>query len=304
MRILAVLVLLFGAALAGGGIYYASEYMALYKAGLQQSTQGPQTTRIIVASQRLAYGARLTTKNLRWVDWPNQSLPEGAFTTREELLGADGKAERIVLRMIEPNEPVLKTKVSGFDGSTRLAAQLADGKRAYTIPINSTSGIAGFINPGDRVDVILTRTVDGNLVSGVIIQDLGVIAVDQNLDTETNRPMRGSTATIEVDSRQAQQLTLAQQVGSLTMTLRSAFETDSTKIAPVTLSDIDFQVDKPTVNAPQAGTVVRVRRGVNLGSQRVDDSPEERERKRQILQAERERVDAELRELEESSQSN
>lgn len=297
MRILAIIVLLFGAALAGGGIYYASLYMDMYKAGLQQQTKGPETVRVIVANGALRYGHQLRPEDLRWVDWPRASLPAGVFTSREELFG-DGKDKRVVLRAIEKDEPVLKAKVSGFGASTRLAAQLGEGKRAYTLQINSLSGVAGFIGPGDRVDVILTREVNGTLVSGVIIQDLPVIAVDQNLDQESNRPRLGSTATVEVDSRQAQKLTLAQQVGSLTLTLRGANETATAKIEPVDLGDIDFKTDTPQVRGPKMGVEVRVRRGVSVASQRVEDSPEALAAKRQQLEAERERVAEELRKLE------
>lgn len=299
MRLIAILVLVFGAALAGGGIYYASQYMALYKASLQQTNQGPEVARIIVANQRLSYGHKLTPEDLRWIDWPKSSVPEGVFLSRQELFGEDGKERRIVLRTVEKDEPLMKTKLSGFDGSTRLSAQLGEGMRAYTIPINATSAVAGFINPGDRVDVILTRTIDGELVSGVIFADLPVIAVDQNIDTERNRPMAGSTATVEVDGRQAQQLILAQQVGSLTLTLRGVNEESTEKIAPVTLSDIDFTIAKPEINAPKAGTTVRVRRGTSLGNVQVDDTPEQREAKRKLLEEERARVEEEIRRLEE-----
>lgn len=305
MRILAIIVLLFGAALAGGGIYYANVYMDMYKAGLQSQNQGPQTVKVIVATKGMRYGHRLQPEDLRWVDWPRASLPNGVFTSRKDLFGESGKEKRIVLRAIEQDEPVLKTKVSGFGASTRLAAQLPDGMRAYTLQINSLSGVAGFIGPGDRVDVILTRQINGTLVSGVIIQDLPVIAVDQNLDKEASRPRIGSSATVEVDSRQAQKLTLAQQVGTLTLTLRGANETSTEKIEPVDLSDIDFETDRPQVKGPQFGTTVRVRRGVSLGSQRVEDSPEMLDQKRRQLEAERERVAEELRRLEEQEkQSN
>lgn len=282
MRLLAFLVLLLGAALAGGGIYYASEYMEAYKNSLG-APKGPETVRVIVANKPMRYGHTLTTKDLKWVDWPKASLPAGVFTKRDELFG-DGKEKRIILRAIEKDEPVLKAKVSGFGDTTRLAAQLSEGKRAYTIPINSTSGVAGFIQAGDRVDVILTKDGEAGLESGVIIQDLPVIAIDQNLDTERNRAKLGSTATVEVDARQAQKLTLAQRVGSLTLTLRGANEFDTGKVEPVRLDDLEFGDKKKPAPTVDWGQKVRVRRGTALGTQNVDDTIEQREQKKRELE--------------------
>ena len=298
MRILALLVLVFGTALAGGGIYYASVYMEMYKAGLQQQAGGVETERVLVAKKQLRYGHRIAAEDLTWVDWPKASMPENVFTSRQELFGEKDAKPRVVLRTVEAGEPLMKVKLSGFGASTRLAAQLPEGKRAYTVPIDDTGG-AGFITPGDRVDAILTRTTDGELVSGVIMQDLPVIAVDRDLDRESSRSTGGTTATIEVTTEQAQKLILAQRVGTLTLMLRGVNETTIAKIDPVDTGDLDFRIDKPTIEGPDFGTVVRVRRGTSLGQLKVEDSPEELARKRQQLEAERERVAEELRRLEE-----
>lgn len=296
MRILAILVLLFGAALAGGGIYYASEYMEAYKAGLANS--GPKTERIIVARGPLQYGHRLSPSDLRWVDWPKGSLPPGAFTSREELFGEEGEEARLVLRTIETGEPLLKAKLSGFGATTRLAAQLGDGMRAFTLGIDDTAG-GGFINPGDRVDVNMTREVDGKLLSGIIIADLPVIAVDRDLNAERKGIGGGARATIEVTTKQAQQLIVAQRIGKLTLMLRGVHETSVAEMNPVDASEFDFKIETPTINAPKLGTTVRVRRGTSLGQQRVEDSPEVLAEKRRILEQERQRVAEELRRLEE-----
>ncbi|HUF55775.1 MAG TPA: Flp pilus assembly protein CpaB [Thermohalobaculum sp.] len=299
MRILAILVLLFGAALAGGGIYYASVYMELYKAGLQVS--GPETQRIIVAKKQLSYGHRVNKDDLRWVEWPKDSVPGGAFTSIEALFGKekDDNDPRIALRTIEAGEPLLTTKLSGFGTSTRLAAQLPEGKRAFTIGISDAGG-GGFIGPGDRVDVILTKTEDGQLLSKVIMQDVPVIAVDRNLNKERSSG-GGSRATIEVTRTQAQQLLLASRVGELLLMLRGVHETVSEEVDLVDTSAFNFRPDAPTADAPQFGVKVRVRRGTSLGTQQVEDSPEMLEQKRLELEEEQKRVAEELQRLEEQT---
>ena len=299
MRVLAILVLLFGAALAGGGMYYASVYMEMYKLGLQDNE--PKTQRIIVAKRQLSYGRRVQKGDLRWVEWPKDSVPPGAFTSIESLFGKeeDDADPRIALRTIEAGEPLLETKLSGFGASTRLAAQLPEGKRAFTIGISDVGG-GGFINPGDRVDVILTKTEDGQLLSKVIMQDVPVIAVDRSLNKERSGG-GGSKATIEVTRTQAQQLLLASKVGELLLMLRGVHEQVAEEIDLVDTSAFEFRPDQPKVDEPSMGVKVRVRRGTSLGTQKVEDSPEMLEQKRQELEEEQKRVAEELKRLEEQA---
>lgn len=223
MKIIAILVLIFGVALAGGAIYFASIYFDEFEARMASQTQGPKTVNIIVAKETLRYGTVLDPKkHLRWAAWPEDSLPEGAFTDATKLLGTEDQEDRtrVVLRQIEPGEPVLVSKISGFGARGRMAMQLAEGKRAFTIRVDAISGVAGFIAPGDRVDVLMTRSVGGNLESTVILQNILVIAVDHETNQQTNAPRNARTATVEVTPEVAQKLALAQQLGRLSLTLR------------------------------------------------------------------------------------
>jgi pilus assembly protein CpaB len=88
MRIIAVLVLVFGVALAGGALFFASEYFKQVRASMAQS--GPETVRVLVAKQELSYGQRLLPKHLQWVEWPKAAVPPGSFTDVKFLLGAQG----------------------------------------------------------------------------------------------------------------------------------------------------------------------------------------------------------------------
>src|SRR3546814_2764527 len=101
----------------------------------------------------------LRREQLRLVKWPGDAVPEGAFASIEALVG--GEEERVVLRTLEVNEPVLENKISGFGGKASLAAILSPEMRAVTIRVNDVAGVAGFVLPGDRVDVLLTRDRTG-----------------------------------------------------------------------------------------------------------------------------------------------
>jgi len=268
MRIIAVLVLVFGVALAGGALFFASEYFKEIKASMAQ--QGPQTVRVLVAKQALGYGATLQPGNLQWVEWPKAAVPPGAFTSVEELLGEKGDQRRIVLRSIEPGEPVLEGKITKFGESPRMAMNLSSGMRAVSISIDAVSGVAGFVAAGDRVDILLTRKQEGRLVSSVILQDITIIAVDQSSNSETVRARLGSTVTVEVDTVQAQKLALARQVGKLSLTLRGVGEASDEVLAPVTVDSLsDFEQEEA---APEFK--VRVRRAGSLSDVNVDDAAE------------------------------
>ncbi len=269
MRILAILVAVFGIALAGGAIFFASEYFKQLNATVA-TQKGPETVRVLVAKRALSYGAAISPKDLQWVEWPKAAVPPGAFTKVEDLFGAKGNEKRIVLRSIEPGEPILEGKITKLGESPRMSMNLEAGKRAVSIQVDAVSGVAGFVAPGDRVDIILTRTLDGQLVSSVILQDIVVIAVDQLANAETASPRLGRTVTVEVDVKQAQKLALAQQVGRLSLTLRglsdAAGQESGADTGPVTVDELNGIVRKE-----DPALKVRVRRAGSLDEVRIDD---------------------------------
>ena len=270
MRIIAILVLVFGVALAGGALFFASEYFKELNASMAQQ-QGPETVKVLVAKTALGYGATLQQENLQWVEWPRAVVPPGSFTSVEALLGEKGDQRRIVLRAIEPGEPILEGKITKFGESPRMSMNLGAGMRAVSIKIDAVSGVAGFVVAGDRVDILLTRTQQGQLVSSVILQDITIIAVDQSANSETTRARLGSTVTVEVNTVQAQKLALARQVGTLSLTLRGIIgEANEEVLAPVTeesLSDFERVEEAPEFK-------VRVRRAGRVSDESIDEITE------------------------------
>ena len=275
MRIIGIAVLVLGLMLAGGAVYVAKDYYAQYQATLAaQVPAAPETVRVVAAKTPLKYGDRINVafaeENLKWVTWPKDAVPEGAFTTADELLGEGSKLTRTVLRAIEPGELVLKAKLTGFGESARVATQVADGMRAVTISIDAVSGVAGLVAPGDRVDILLTRSIESSLVTSIILQDVLVIATDQSSSEDAARPQLARTATVEVNPTDASKLALAQQVGKLSLTLRGVTEDDSMAVEPVSIADLPAQPAPEPEPEPEAAPVVvatpviRVRRGVEL----------------------------------------
>ncbi|MHA1530279.1 MAG: Flp pilus assembly protein CpaB [Alphaproteobacteria bacterium] len=210
-----------GIAIGGGAVFYLTTPREI---AIPQAVTGPETVKLLVAKQALGYGATLQPENLKWVEWSKSAVPSGAFTSVEDLLGEKGDQRRIVLRPIEPGEPILESMITKPSKSPRMSMNLGAGMRAATISVDAVSGVAGSIAAGDRVDIRLTRTQEGRRVSSVILQDITVIAIDQSDDAEPSSPHLGLMVTVEVDIDQAQKLALAQQVGKLSPSRRSIGE--------------------------------------------------------------------------------
>ncbi len=207
-------------------------------AGRQPAAALPAPTEtIVVAARPLRFGAVLRADSLKEIPWPSGSAPEGSFKKISELTGEDG--ERAVLSAIEVNEPVLAQKITGAGQRATLSARVDKGMRAVSIRINDVLGVAGFVLPGDRVDVMLTRTTKDGRVTDILLQNVKVLAIDQVADDRKNDAQVSSTATFEVDTVDAQKLALATGVGTLSLALRAAGSVDAAQPRRVTLGDLN-----------------------------------------------------------------
>ncbi len=198
-------------------VYLVNVYLGTAERQVQQ--QAVPTTRIAVAAGSLEFGTRLTPQNVRFVDWPIDSVPQGSFRALAELM--PGGSSHVVLRPMVAGEPILRSRLSGEGGRATLSAVLAPNMRAAAIRISDVQGVAGFALPGDRVDVLLTRPSGDEQIVSVLLSDVRVIAVDQDANENSERPSLGRTATLEVSQEDAQKLALGGAVGTMSLVLRS-----------------------------------------------------------------------------------
>jgi pilus assembly protein CpaB len=207
------------------------------------------TQTMVVAAQPLRFGNELNSTALRETPWPEGSLPAGSFKTVQELL-AGGR--RVVLAAIEPNEPVLASKITGAGQRATLSAVIGPGMKAVTIRVNDVDGVAGFVLPGDRVDVLMTRQLEKTTATNdVVLQNARVLAIDQTADERTDKPSVVKAVTLEVDITGAQRISLASQVGNLSLALRKAGDSDPMNTRLVTLADL---INTKQADASDAGT--------------------------------------------------
>lgn len=246
MRFRSLLMLGLALVLGGLAVFLAQDWMQrqVPKAPVIVKQEAPEfeTTKVVVAATPLFFGNKIRRESLRLVDWPVTSVPPGSFKSFDELLGND--EERVSLRAIEVGEPVLQSKVSGFGGRAILSAVIAPEMRAVTIRVNDVNGVAGFVLPGDHVDVLLTRNLSGgggkgNLITDVLLQNIKVLGIDQQASEQLDKPKVAKAVTMEVTQLQAQKLALAQKVGTLSLALRHLLNVDAEAVRRVTLADLN-----------------------------------------------------------------
>jgi pilus assembly protein CpaB len=208
--------------------------------GREKAAYNGATTKVAVAASTMAYGTDITPDKVRFVDYPNSSIPAGAFTNAAQLIPPGKK--RIALLPIGLNEPILVGKISGIGEGASIASLLPDGKRAASVRINDVSGVAGFVQPNDSVDVLITRNVSGQQLTDVLLQNVRVIAIDQTAKNADGSPKLGRSATLEVDPLDAQKLALAQDIGSLSLVLRKPGEQNNPVVETISMNDLRYNM--------------------------------------------------------------
>ena len=212
----------------------------------------PPKVQILVARRNLPAGRLVKSDDMEWREWPKAGIvpayvvkPAGAPKAARKAQSdaapkagdkrkrrAQGKLDRrgaigsVVRFGIAAGEPIIAGRVVRQGEGGFLAAVLAPGQRAVSVQINATSGIAGFITPGDRVDLILTHNVARGgkktaKVSETILTDIRVIAIDQRTDDQEGKPTLAKTVTMDVTPKQVEIITLATQIGRVSLSLRS-----------------------------------------------------------------------------------
>lgn len=274
MRFFALIVLIAGLVLSGGAVWYM--YGQFKSAETALRDQKPKvikvpTVKVAVAKERLTYGETLGPDSVRMIDWPKDSVPAGAFTSLEDVVPPDGKL-RYTLRRMEKHEPILPQKVSGFGEHATVAALLPPGMLAYTLTVSATNSVAGFVMPGSRIDIILTVNdrYEG-LITYFLLQNVEVIAVDQDTDPDRIKAKLAKTVTIGVLPEELKQLTLANNVGQLTVVLRG--NNTQEVFAGDSLSRRQLLGEyAPKKEAPKQAPTVTIRKGNSTSTQRVQDA--------------------------------
>jgi pilus assembly protein CpaB len=178
--------------------------------------------RIAVANVDVELGGRITPEMVRMVDWPQGSVPNGAFNDMAKLQG------RVVKTSLQRGEPFMEAKLAPEGTKGGLSAVVPEGKRAMTVRVNDVVGVAGFALPGTFVDVMVNTQEEGGqrgdkdrTISKIVLERILVLAVAQEADRDTTKPKVVNAVTLELTPQEAEIIDLARSVGSLSLVLRN-----------------------------------------------------------------------------------
>ena len=251
-------------------VVLSNVYMGSSRKAQVAQVQAGVGTPVVVAQAPISRGGVIQPAQLKVVNYPAGSVPAGAFTAIAQLTGAKDQ-QRVALRDLAPDEPVLANRVTLPGGKLNLATELSPGMQAVTFHSSDVTGVGGFVLPNDRVDVMLSRSVGGGEhampLTQVIAENIRVLGVDQSDDQEQNKPQVVKAITVEVTPEQAQQITLAQTMGTVSLALRHVDDTAPvTRLVTTAVSFGYFSAPKPVDirgRPIRRGPEVRVTRGTD-----------------------------------------
>jgi len=228
MRIRTLVLFLAAVVLAGGTGILVRSFLAQKTAEVEATPlarpAAPQKS-VLVARNGITRGQILKPQDFSWQVWPEGGIDRNYIQAGTRP--AEAFTGWVARDPIAPGEPIIEAKIVSPGSRGFLAAALAPGMRAVSVPVTATSGISGFVFPGDQVDILITHTpLSGNneaqhKASETVLHDVRVIAVDQKLDSKGNEALVAHTATLEVTPKQSEIIAVATEMGKLSLSLRS-----------------------------------------------------------------------------------
>lgn len=277
MRMVFGLVLLVGIALAGGAVYLAKDQIAQYQqASAQAQAQLAKvvpTQPVYVAVNALEYGQPLKLEDVRVVNWPQDAIPEGTFSDAAVLFPENTDKPRIVLRQMDVNEAIMAAKITEPGQDAGLTSRLEKGMRAFAIRVDVSSGVSGFLRPGDHVDVYWTGRIAAQSnerrsddVTKLIESAVKIMAIDQNANARQGDAAIARTVTVAVNPVQVAALAQAQATGKLALslvgvgddTVSGAIEVDQRSLLGLQTETVKVEVETEKV------CTIRTRRGAEV----------------------------------------
>lgn len=211
------------ALLAGGALAFGTYN---YLQNVPVKTVTVPTKRVVVANTDLSLGSELRPDDLKTIEWPASTVPEGSFEDSKALLG------RGLIASVVRHEPILPGKLASKEAGSGLPPIIPNGKRAMSVRVNEVIGVAGYVLPGTRVDVIATQSATNrgeDMTSKVVLSNVEVLTAGTRLehDSKENKPMQVTVVTLLVTPDQAERLTLASTEGKIQLALRNPLDLES-----------------------------------------------------------------------------
>ncbi len=241
MRLIFLLVLVIGIATAGYAAFLIqgqfgekdAEIARLANELRKTREQVVETTPVVITTSRIAFAHRLTAEDLGIINWPTNDLPENVFNSIEEVIGENDQP-RYVKRVLEVGEPLMAVKITDFGEDIGINTLLEPGTRAFAIRVDVASGVSGFLQPGDEVDIYWTGNSLSETITRLILERVKIVAIDQQSNQDSLRPTVARTVTLQVSPDIVAKLVQFQSSGRLTLSLRGV--EDTTTSGPISVN--------------------------------------------------------------------
>jgi len=273
MRMIFGLVLLVGVALAGFAVYMAQGYINQTASALDRErafrNQVGELVEVYVVAKQLKYGDPLLVDDVKKIFWQKNALPEGIFSDEAALFPPNEERPRYVLRPMETHEPILAVKVTEPGQPAGLTGALDDGMRAFAISVDASSGVSGFVYPGNFVDIYWTGSDGLREITRLIESSVNVIAIDQTAaGATTGSAVVAQTVTVQATQEQVARLAQAQATGKLALSLVGSdstaitgkIEVDSASLLGIVQQEaVEIEVEEVcTIRNRKGGEVVEI----------------------------------------------
>jgi len=242
-----LVVLLVAVAVASGASYFV--YRAVSNIPVREIEV--KSYYVAIATKALPVGTMLVPGDVKLVAWPASSPVAGGYTKVEEVVN------RGLIAPVVENEPLTATKLAPIEAGAGLAPTIATGMRAISVKVNEVIGVAGFVVPGTRVDVVVTIGRQEDSISRVIVSNVQVLAAGTKYDQDQakdGKPVPSSVVTLLVTPPDAERIALAATEGSIMLALRNPLDATTTETKGTRLASL--------MGAPDPAPVVRVAKGV------------------------------------------
>lgn len=246
--------------MAVGAAYTANRWVAAQVVG-ENDVQG---TRLVAAAMDIPYGTKVEDRHLKYVEIPDDMVPAGHFTSTEDVEGTVSTVP------IARGEVLVANRFASHTTGSTLAALVGENMRALTVRVNDVIGVAGFLLPGNRVDVLASRkSTNQRAVTETILRDIKVLAVDQTASTEKNEPVIVRAVTLEMTPKEAEILVKAKTEGTIQLTLRNPLDEEQMVEPEPTPEPVRKVVTKKPVKRQDSSTTVTIIRGTKVDAKKT-----------------------------------
>jgi pilus assembly protein CpaB len=253
-RLFAVLAV---AILAGGGLAYGTYNMMQNQ---PVKTVAMATQPVVVASADLTLGSELKAEDLQVVSFPSGQVPEGTFAKPQDVVG------RGLIVPVVKSEPILNAKLASKEAGAGLPPVIPEGMRAVSVRVNEVVGVAGYVLPGTRVDVVCTQSPSssaGDMMSKVVLANVQVLTAGTRLeqDKEGGKPMQVTVVTLLVTPEQSERLALASTEGKIQLALRNPLDQGSPQTPGIKPAILMGTVKAPATTSTRTASAAKAKPG-------------------------------------------